>query len=294
MLTEEKKPLKPKKVPMILRFTPYAFAKLMYMRDHGKTEIGGYGITPSEDPMLVTDFKLIKQVCTDIHVELDEEDSAKYVEEMDDLGLMPWMTSIIWAHTHPGNCAKPSFGDEANFTKNFSHSNYAIFYILAKGGDDYCRIQYNVGPGGSMEIPVEIDYRYSFPGSDFEKWKKEYDEKVTEKKITFDLSNYKKVAKGLLYSGEKNDLGYMYGNDIPQIMDNMDDEMDEVFYDTQEELFFYWDDITDEYYTYDHRTKEFRNYETQKIVKDRSWMQEVIDYADEAIEEEMSNATGKK
>ena len=60
----------------ILRFTPYAWSKLLYMRDYGDTEVGGYGITPNEDPLLIVDFVLVKQECTGMSVELDEEDSS--------------------------------------------------------------------------------------------------------------------------------------------------------------------------------------------------------------------------
>ena len=73
-----------------LRFTPYAWAKLLYLRDIGDTEVGMYGITPTEDPMLITDVKLVKQECTCATVELDTEDSGKFIERMLDDGLAPW------------------------------------------------------------------------------------------------------------------------------------------------------------------------------------------------------------
>ena len=39
-----------------LRFTPYAWAKLRFLRDVGETEVGGFGISRADDPLLVEDF----------------------------------------------------------------------------------------------------------------------------------------------------------------------------------------------------------------------------------------------
>src|SRR5690606_7553178 len=39
-----------------LRFSPYAMAKLIYLRDQGPTEVGGFGITEAADPKFVTDI----------------------------------------------------------------------------------------------------------------------------------------------------------------------------------------------------------------------------------------------
>jgi hypothetical protein len=43
-----------------LRLTPTAWAKLVYLRDAGPTEIGGFGITPSDDLLLVEDIQLVR------------------------------------------------------------------------------------------------------------------------------------------------------------------------------------------------------------------------------------------
>lgn len=172
---------KPVQCELSLRFTPYAMAKIIYMRDVGDTEIGGYGITATEDPLLVTDFQLVKQECTSTTVELDEKDSGDFLDRMMDIGVAPWQCQNIWIHTHPGNCPNPSHVDEDNFRKNFSHCHWSVFYILAREGAHWCRIQYNVGPGGSIEeIPIVVDYSQEFLGSDFEAWEKEYKEKVVE------------------------------------------------------------------------------------------------------------------
>jgi hypothetical protein len=53
-------------------------------------------------------------------------------------------------------------------------------FILARGGQTYCRLQFHVGPGGAVELPVEVDYSQPFAASDHAAWEAEYLAKVTE------------------------------------------------------------------------------------------------------------------
>jgi len=166
-----------------LRFTPYAWAKLLWMRDRGDTEVAGYGVTATEDPLLVTDFVLIKQECTGASFDLDPEDGADYMDRMLDTGLPPWAYSNILIHTHPGNSPTPSGTDEKNFVAAFSHPNWAIMFIIAEGGAAYCRLKVNVGPGVIKEIKVAVDWTVPFGGTDTQAWETEYKAKVVEQKF---------------------------------------------------------------------------------------------------------------
>ena len=44
---------RPESVTPSLRFTPTAWAKLLFLRDYGDTEVGGFGIAASDDLLLV-------------------------------------------------------------------------------------------------------------------------------------------------------------------------------------------------------------------------------------------------
>ena len=166
-----------------LSFTPYAWAKMLYMRDRGNTEVAGYGVTGTEDPLLVTDFRLIKSECTGTSFDMDPDDGAEFMETMLDVGLMPWQYSNILIHTHPGNGPNPSGTDEKNFMKAFSHPNWAIMFIIAHGGNVYCRLKINIGPGVVKELKVIIDWSIPFGGSDVQRWGEEYESKVIEEKF---------------------------------------------------------------------------------------------------------------
>ena len=80
----------------------------------------------------------------------------------------------IWVHTHPGESATPSSIDEDTFARVFERSNWALMFILAQEGACYARLQFNVGPAGCVELPVEIDYSLPFAGSDVDAWEAEY------------------------------------------------------------------------------------------------------------------------
>ena len=166
-----------------LRFTPYAWAKMLYMRDRGDTEVAGYGITGTKDPLLVTDFRLIKSDCTSVSFDMDPDDGAEFMETMLDAGLMPWQYSNILIHTHPGNSPNPSGTDEKNFVKAFSHPNWAIMFIIAEDGAAYCRLKVNVGPGVVKDIKVAVDWKQPFGGTDTQAWETEYKAKVVEHKF---------------------------------------------------------------------------------------------------------------
>lgn len=198
-----------------LKFTPYSWAKLLRMRDLGETEVAGYGITQTEDPLLVTDFVTVKQKCTMATFDLDNEDIAEYSERMMDAGLVPWMYSNILIHTHPGNCPNPSHTDEENFMKAFSHPNWAIMFIIARGGETYCRLKVNTPPGVTKELKVCVDYSHPFPGSEETAWKDEYRQKVSKEEFLWEaysepLYCYWDRDGCVVYHDEKTETFYMY------------------------------------------------------------------------------------
>jgi hypothetical protein len=47
-------------------------------------------------------------------------------------------------------------------------------FIVARGGECYARLRYNVGPGADIDLKVNIDYGQPFSGSEFALWHEEY------------------------------------------------------------------------------------------------------------------------
>ncbi len=162
-----------------LRFSPYAWAKLLHLRDQGDTEIGGFGLSAPGDPLLIEDVLLIKQRCSVATVIFDDEAVADYFDQMVDQGLEPEQFARVWIHTHPGNCPLPSSVVEETFDRVFGPTDWSVMAIVARNDDSYARLQFQAGPGGAWEIPVEVDYRHSFAGSQADVWSEEYRNLVT-------------------------------------------------------------------------------------------------------------------
>ena len=177
-------PVRPTLVAPKLRFSPYAMAKLQYIRDLGPTEISGFGIADPNDFLLVKDFQMIKQTNTAAHTEFDDDDLGRFLEEWCGNGYSLDQIARIWIHTHPVGANGPSGTDENTFSEKFGSYPFSVMYILTKGNLHYCRLQVNHQDGlrMAMVIPAEVDCNQTFPKSNRTLWKEEYD-KYCEKEV---------------------------------------------------------------------------------------------------------------
>jgi len=144
------------------------------MRDEGSTEVGGFGIAPADDLLYVEDVQLVRQECTMVSVAFDDGAVAEFFDRQVDAGRKPEQFARIWVHTHPGDSAEPSSVDEATFGRVFGNCDWAVMFILARGGQTYCRLRFRAGPGGAFQIPVEVDFQRDFPGTEMSNWIDEY------------------------------------------------------------------------------------------------------------------------
>jgi hypothetical protein len=161
-----------------LQFTPYAWAKMQYLRDCGPTEIGGFGISAADDLMLVENVVLVPQTCGPVSVVFDDAAIADYFDQQVDQGLVPERFARIWIHTHPGHSASPSTVDEATFRHVFGRSNWAVMFITARGGECQARLQFSAGPTAVQPVGVSVDFGRAFPASDQAAWQSEYQHAV--------------------------------------------------------------------------------------------------------------------
>jgi len=164
----------------VLRFSPTAWGKLIFFRDHGDTEIGGFGITQEDDLLFIHDFITVKQKASIVSIAFEDEAVADFFDDQVDAGRKPEQFSRIWLHTHPGESPQPSEVDEETFRRAFGACEWAVMFVLGQGGKTYVRLRFNVGPGGDLELPVKVDYRAPFASSNNKVWETEYKSNIIE------------------------------------------------------------------------------------------------------------------
>jgi hypothetical protein len=146
--------------------------------------VGGFGISVWKDPLLVEDVLLIRQHCTAITVKFDDAAVADFFDDQVDQGKMPEEFARIWIHTHPGTSAVPSGVDEETFARSFGEADWALMFILARGGRTYARLRFSAGPTGQLWLPVEVDFGQPFAASTPATWEDEYCRLVTREPVS--------------------------------------------------------------------------------------------------------------
>jgi proteasome lid subunit RPN8/RPN11 len=162
----------------MLRFSPTAWAKLLYFRDYSENEVGGFAVTTTGDLLYVEQFVTVGQVVSVASVSFDDQAVADFFDQQIDAGRRPERFARVWCHTHPGNSPTPSGTDEETFARVFGRCDWAVMFILAQGGKTYCRLRFNAGPGGQLLIPVRVDYSQPFGPADHAGWEREYQASV--------------------------------------------------------------------------------------------------------------------
>jgi len=237
-----------------LRFSPTAWAKLLFMRDMTDNEVGGFGVTEADDLLFVTNFALVKQKVTAVSVSFDDEAVANFFEDQVDASRKPEQFARIWLHTHPGDSPQPSCTDESTFQRVFGSCDWSIMAIVAQDGSTYARLRFNAGPGGEMKIPVCVDYSCEFDAADFEIWQQQYMANVTEDKI-FSLTGKSKKSKmaqpeeiGVFGSTGFENLNDLTGEDLLSEIDSMDPMERECFMGELAIRSDFWDEYESEDY----------------------------------------------
>lgn len=226
----------------MLRFSPRAWARLIFMRDMTDNEVGGFGIAKADDLLFVTDIVLVKQRVTCVSVCFEDEAVANYYDDQVDAGKKPEQFARIWCHSHPGSSPEPSLKDEDTFARVFGTCDWGVMMITAADGKSYARLRFNTGPKAEIQIPVCVDYDIEFEGTDFKAWRKEYHQNVIEDNI---FNNKKTAAK----PEQPEFFGYesFAGEDIVEQIDRMCPEERDMVLDELAVRSEFWQE-SEEYY----------------------------------------------
>ncbi len=201
----------------VLQFTPYAWAKLLFMRDKASDEVGAFGISTPDDLLAVQDIAVIGQKVGSVSMEFEDEAIADFYDAQTQAGRKPAEYARIWIHTHPGSMTNPSSTDFETFNRVFGGSDWAVMFILAQNGATSCELRFHVGPKASLDIPTKINYKASFPASDIEAWEHEYSENVIRKTYTQNKVfsyNHKRSWQYDSYNGDDDDVSVWWDKNI--------------------------------------------------------------------------------
>lgn len=144
------------------------------------------------------DFVTVKQKVTCVSVQFDDDAVADFFEEQVVLGRKPEQFARIWCHTHPSGIPGPSGTDQETFQRVFGSCQWAVMFILCQDGKTYARLSFNVGPGGKVLIPVEVDYRCPFSASDYQSWHEEFKRNVQQSNFMLSKTSEEKQTAILL------------------------------------------------------------------------------------------------
>jgi len=114
-------------------------------------------------------------------------------------------------------------------------------FILARGGETYARLRFNVGPRASQLMNVEVDYSQPFEASSNFDWQREFDANVQEVGWQNSSSRLADAACGSLgcdpfSRADEQSLGY-FGTEL-----NRDNEEDWFNRLEADPLFLDWED----------------------------------------------------
>ena len=232
----------------MLRFSPTAWAKLVYLRDLTCNEVGGFGICDADDLLFVRDIAVVKQTVSIVTVAFDDNAVADYFEDQVIAGRRPEQFARIWIHCHPGNDPEPSGTDEETFKRVFGPCDWSVMAIVAQDGSSYARLRFTAGPGGDINVPVCVDYNCAFGAADPTQWKAEYLANVKEnsrfspkadngKESEIEAFGYdeSQVCSGVSYEDMLMELDTMDPDERQMYLDELAEDLD--YYD-REEVFY--------------------------------------------------------
>ncbi len=87
---------------------------------------------------------------------------------------------------------------------------------MAQNGNTYARISFNVGPGGQVLIPTEVDFSQAFQASNQQQWDQEYETNV-----------FPEPSMGFLHDGPMGNHAFWneFNEDSVDLLDSLE-EMD--------------------------------------------------------------------
>jgi len=197
-------------------------------------EVGGFAVSAADDLTYIEDFVTVKQEVSGAGVEFDDDAVADFFDDQVDAGRKPEQFARVWCHTHPGSGVTPSSVDEETFERVFGECHWAVMMILGRNGETSARLRFNVGPGGQVALPVQVDYTKVFGGSSQAEWTEEYDRNVHKEVwaggVNGNTTTVLRPSTGMVLlrqaggQDRTRDLYHRFDSRYPDSLDDLEDE----------------------------------------------------------------------
>jgi hypothetical protein len=209
---------------LTLRFTRYAWAKIVHLNSLSTAEVGAFGISNAKNLLLVEDIAVIKQEVTGASVSFDDEAVADFFLDQVEAKRKPNQFARIWIHTHPNwfnphiekddSIPAPSFTDEETFKRAFGNCDWSIMFIYGGGSSGYARLSIKKNLSGQIIIPVSKGNGELPTEADKREWEREFNENVTEIKPVVTIPFVNKFFGKPRLGTEEEKLSKMLDTDI--------------------------------------------------------------------------------
>lgn len=161
-----------------LRFTPTCWAKLRLFRDLADVQIGAFGISTTQDPLLIVDIVLPRQACTPTSTALlDDHWPATHSIDRK-TGPAKERKHYHWITVRTdmdctADCLSTTFVNKMD--------NWFPWWTnctVAQNDTARATLMCNIGPGLRQSLVVLVDFQHPFNGSDHVSWRREYEAAV--------------------------------------------------------------------------------------------------------------------
>lgn len=164
-------------VPNSLRFTPTAWAKLIYLRDRASVQVGAWGVSHAQDLLLIEDLRLVPQTSSQLEVILPEAPSLD--DQPNGGGDSLQRTGRIWIQLHPEASSQPTVFDERTFERALGSADWGVLCIVARHETPNARLTFLIGPRASCPLAVGLQFGEPFAATNEAAWEWEFQENVT-------------------------------------------------------------------------------------------------------------------
>lgn len=158
----------------VLRWTPTAWAQLLFLRDYGPMPLIGCGLTPGDDPLLVEGIRLMPQCRLLQDIDVASVTAGRGGSSRSGERHCPAPPGRIWIQCRPGDAPRPSTPERDAFSRNSAAQDWSVLFCLGQSGACWGELYWRLADEYRLPLRVAVDFAGPFPASDPALWEAEF------------------------------------------------------------------------------------------------------------------------